>query len=319
MNASLAKEPTTPRYMSDIDPVGEKERARRKRERERVNASHAAARARVEAERAQREAQEGTSDLRSSRDRAKYALEARGRNPRDNFAPDDVDTTDYLANPSGNPNHNVMAERGRARRRERENLLRQEEEKLQAEAARRASSRNKAKKRRWLREREAAARRKQQEILDEENKAKRGNSAMGEAPAKNDNSPQDDFDDGDLSSDTDSDEEQGHKLGKKDINAFMKRQEEAERRKAEKVERAAEALRQRDAKRWQTVTPTIEGGQTGDLALPPSAPDQSTIAGTGSRAAQALARAREALGEPSYSPRAVERQQIKPKVVSLGL
>ena len=75
--------------------------------------------------------------LRSSKDRAKYAMEARGRNPRDNFAPDAEDTTDYLANPSGHPDHDAMAERGRARRRQRESLLRQEEEKLQAEAARR--------------------------------------------------------------------------------------------------------------------------------------------------------------------------------------
>ena len=126
-----------------------------------------------------------------------------------------------------------------------------------------------------------------------------------------------------MKSDTDSDDEHGHRIGKKDINAFVKRQEEAQRRKAEKMERTAEALRQRDAKRWQTVTPTIEGGQTGDLALPPSAPshggDQTVAVGTGSRAAQALARAREVLGDSPRSPRVADRQQIKPKVISLGL
>lgn len=326
MNASLAKEPTTPRYMSDIDPVGEKERARRKRERDRVNASHAAAKARVEADRAKRDAEVeaglgGAENLRSSKDRAKYALEARGRNPRDNFAPDDVDTTDYLANPSGHKDHDAMAERGRARRKERESLLRQEEEKLQAEAARRASSRNKAKKRRWLRERETAARKKQQQALDEENRAKRDTSSSRNSEASGDRD--DEFDDGDLSSDSDSDAEQRHTVGKKDINAFVKRQEEAERRKAEKMERTAEALRKRDAKRWQTVTPVLEGGETGDLALPPSAPsnteEKASVAGTGSRAAQALARAREALGESPYSPRVAERQQVRPKVISLGL
>ena len=320
--------------MSDIDPVGEKERARRKRERDRVNASHAAAKARVEADRAKRDADavaelEGSENLRSSKDRAKYALEARGRNPRDNFAPDCEDTTDYLSNPSGHKDHDAMAERGRARRKERESLLRQEEEKLQAEAARRASSRNKAKKRRWLRERETEARKKQQQALEEENKAKRDTSGSrnsqtaGGEDAHRDEDRDDGFDDGDLSSDSDSDDEQRHTVGKKDINAFVKRQEEAERRKAEKMERTAEALRQRDAKRWQTLTPVLEGGETGDLALPPSAPsnggEKASVAGTGSRAAQALARAREALGESPYSPRVAERQQVRPKVISLGL
>ena len=290
--ASLAQDPKTPRYMSDIDPVGERERERRKREKERIYQSHAKATAKV-----------------AANNRASNALVAHGRNPRDNFEADEEDTTDYLSNPSGHPDHDAMAERGRQRRAEK-GMLRQDEEKAVAEAARRQASRNKAKKRRWLRERDTAARQKQQQMLDEENRGKGIN-----VQNQNDSEELD----GDLSSDTDSDEERRHVVNKAGIDAFVKRQEEAERKKAAKVRQIEEELRLKNAKRWQTTSPYIEGGETGDLVLPPAPPETSTSptpqypVGTGSRAALALSKARAALGEAS------PRKQVKPSVVSLGL
>ncbi len=317
INASLAKDPTTPRFYSDVDPVGDKEHERRAKERRRVLASHAAATAAANAARARARDEQGGGGggggLRSSKDRAAYALEVGGRNPRDNFAPEIEDSTDYLSNPSGHKDHEAMAARGRARREQRQNLLRQEEEKMQAEAARRRASREKAKKRRWLRERDASAREEQRKMLDEENRNK-GKGGEGNAGGDSD-----DIDDGDLSSDVDSDAERRHTVGKKDIDAFVKRQEAAEKRKAERVAAQMEAQRRREAKKWQTVTPSSHGGETGTLVLPPQPPASSSertpAVGSGSRAAIALARARAALGE---SPRGRE-QVLKPKVVSLGL
>lgn len=327
--ASLAVAPKTPRYMSDIDPVGQKEHARRKREKERVYQSHAKAAAAVASIRI------GGSDKADLSERAKYALESNGRNPRDNFAADVTDDKDYLANPSGHPDHELMAERGRRRRSEK-TMHRQDEEKAVAEAARRQASRNKAKKRRWLRERDAAARKEKQKIDEEKtrevmygkrssggsrnNKRDKEEEEERSGSGENNNNNNDDFheeeDDGDLSSDTDSDEERRHTVGKKDINAFVKRQEEAEKRKAAAIKRIENEQKIKNAQKWQTVTPGSSSGETGALVLPPAPPQDDGNStqypvGNGSRAALALSRARAALGEAS------PRQQVKPSVVSL--
>jgi hypothetical protein len=207
--ASLAQEPKTPRYMSDIDPVGERERERRRKEKQRIYQQHKQAQAAVAAN--NRASADGIDvSSMSKEERRLYALQVNTRNPRDNFKPDEVDNTDYLSNPSGHPDHDNMAERGRKRRQERQLMLRQEEEKLQAEAKRRQASRDKAKKRRWLREREAAARKLQQEKLNKEN-----NGEMGE----DENHEDDEI--GNLSSDTDSDEERRNTVNKARINAFV--------------------------------------------------------------------------------------------------
>lgn len=98
----------------------------------------------------------------------------------------------------------------------------------------------------------------------------------------------------------------------------VKRQEEAERKKQARVKQIENELKAKHAQKWQTTTPIIQNGETGDLALPPAPPSndesQQYPVGTGSRAALALSKARAALGEPS--PR---REEYKPKVVSLGL
>lgn len=315
--ASLAVAPKTPRYLSDIDPVGERERERRKKEKQRIYKSHAKAAAQVEANNNAIDETEGMS----RQQRAQYALKIGGRNPRDNFAPELDDDKDYLSNPSGHKDHDAMAERGR-KRREQKGMLRQDEEKAMAEANRRKASREKAKKRRWLREREAAARKNKSDMLDEENTAKGINLYNG---GKKSNSTQnlhgdEDGDDGDLSSDTDSDDEKRHTVNKAQVNAFHERQKEAERKKQEKVLKIENELKLKNARKWQTTTPYIENGETGQLTLPPSAPMGSSSptepqypVGTGSRAALALSKARAALGEAS------PRQQMKPSVVSLGL
>ena len=208
--ASLAQAPKTPRYMSDIDPVGERERERRRKEKQRIYQQHKQATAAVAANRASAEGGIDTSQM-SKEERRLHALQVNTRNPRDNFKADDVDNTDYLSNPSGHPDHDNMAERGRKRRQERQTILRQEEEKMQAEAKRRQASRDKAKKRRWLRERDAAARRSQKEMLDEENQTRgKGNVVV-----------EDHGDEGDLSSDTDSDDDRRHTVNKAGIDAFV--------------------------------------------------------------------------------------------------